>query len=108
MLIHTVLLSLVSESELTPVLEAMTILESLVDQLDGMQAFHHGPTRDFEGTSAAYHYGFVVEFADRDAHLAYARHPEHVRAGAMLVAACAGGHDGIFVSDLDTSPEKKS
>lgn len=103
MLIHTVLLSLRSDKELPGILEAMALLEGLVGQIDGMRVLHHGPNRDFEGKSASYDYGFVVEFSDRAAHLAYDRHPDHRRAGGMLVAACEGGHDGIFVSDLDTS-----
>ena len=101
MLIHTVLLSLTSDAEMPQVLEAMTLLEGLIGQVEGMHALRHGPNRDFEVKSAAYHYGFVVEFADRAAHLAYERHPDHLRAGKMLVAACAGGHEGIVVSDLE-------
>ena len=103
MLIHTVLLSLKSEDELPGVLKAMTILEGVLEQVDGMHTLRHGPNRDFEEKSTDYPYGFVVEFADREAHLAYERHPDHIRAGRILIAACTGGAEGIFVSDLEIS-----
>jgi hypothetical protein len=80
--------------------EAMPILATACDQLAGATGFAHGPNLDFEGKSARFTYGFSVSFSDRAAHLAYEAHPDHIRAGAMLVAACAGGHAGIFVADL--------
>jgi hypothetical protein len=63
--------------------------------------FRHGPNRDFEGKSARYTYGFMVLFENRDVHLAYEAHPDHVRAGGIMVENSRGGHDGIFVSDLE-------
>jgi hypothetical protein len=80
---------------------AMPILAQVCDDLPGASGFAHGPNRDFEGKSARYAYGFSVTFTDRAAHLAYEAHPEHIRAGGMLVAACTGGHEGIFVADLE-------
>jgi len=101
MLKHSVYLSLKSDDEMANILAAMEILESLVGEVDGMLDFVHGPNRDFEGKSEAYAYGFITTFTSREAHLAYEVHPEHKRAGGMLVAACKGGHDGIFVTDLE-------
>jgi hypothetical protein len=40
-------------------------------------------------------------FENRDVHLAYEAHPDHVRAGGIMVENSRGGHDGIFVSDLE-------
>ena len=44
-----------------------------------------------------------TDAADREAHLAYHRHPDHEAAGARLVQLCEGGLDGIMVFDFDTS-----
>lgn len=82
------------------VADAMTLLAGLVAKVPGMIDLAHGPNRDFEGLSPGYVYGFVITFTDRAAHLTYERHPDHVAAGAMLVAACQGGIAGIFVTDL--------
>ncbi|MEX3010738.1 Dabb family protein [Hoeflea sp. TYP-13] len=101
MLKHCVFLSLRSEDELPAIEDAMELLAGLVGKVDGMIDFSWGPNRDFEAKSQAYQCGFVTTFTDREAHLAYEAHPDHVRAGGMLVAACRGGHDGIFVADLE-------
>ena len=100
MLVHTVLIAPADTPEAAAAIRAACVLLSGLD-VPGMSGFRHGPNRDFEGKSARYAYGFVVHFADRAAHLAYEAHPDHVRAGGMLVAHAAGGHDGIFVSDLE-------
>lgn len=102
MLKHCVFLSLHSKDEMAPIAEAMRLLEGLVGKVDGMVDFSSGSNRDFENKSPDYQYGFVATFSDREAHLAYERHPDHVKAGGMLVAACRGGHEGIFVVDLET------
>jgi hypothetical protein len=83
--------------------EAMALLSGLVGDVVGMIDFVEGSNLDFEKRSEGYGHGFVVTFADRAAHLAYERHPDHVRAGAMLVDACKEGVEGIFVADLAIS-----
>lgn len=101
MLKHCVFLSLRSDAEMASVEEAMRLLQGLVGKVDGMIDFTCGPNRDFENKSEDYHFGFIVTFADREAHLAYERHPDHVMAGGILIAACRGGYEGIFVADLE-------
>lgn len=101
MLKHCVLLKLKSPYELSTVEEAMNLLSGLVGQVDGMVDLVQGPNRDFEKRSEGYSHGFIVSFENREAHLAYERHPVHVRAGALLVDSCRGGIDGIFVADLE-------
>lgn len=101
MLKHIVLLDPVDAAGLGRVKDAMAILESLPGRIPGVVDFAHGPNLDFEGKSERYAYGFVLTFADKAASDAYAADPEHQRAGAMLVAACKGGHAGIFVADLE-------
>ena len=102
MLKHCVFLNLKSSVETEAVREAMMLLSGLVGEVAGMIDFVEGPNRDFEQRSEGYGHGFIVTFADRAAHLAYERHPDHVRGGGMLVDACQGGIEGIFVADLET------
>ena len=83
--------------------ETMALLSGLKAKVPGMVDFAHGPNRDYEGLSAGWSHGFVISFTDRDAHLAYERHPDHVAAGAALVAACKGGIAGIMVFDLEVA-----
>ncbi|NKX45634.1 Dabb family protein [Roseicyclus persicicus] len=101
MLHHIVLMDPDGPEGLARIEAAMPILAAVCDALPGASHFTHGPNRDFEGKSARYAYGFSVFFTDRAAHLAYKAHPDHVRAGGMLVAASKGGHAGIFVADLE-------
>ena len=101
MLIHIVLMDPDGTEGLQRIEAAMPILASVCAELPGASGFAHGPNRDFEGKSQRYAYGFEVRFTDREAHLAYEGHPDHVRAGGVLVAACKGGHEGIFVADLE-------
>lgn len=101
MLKHCVFLNLKSPAEMSAVQEAMVLLSGLVGEVAGMIDFVEGPNRDFEKRSEGYRHGFIVTFADRAAHLACETHPDHVRAGAMLVEACKEGVEGIFVADLE-------
>jgi len=101
MLHHIVLMDPEEPEGLDKIEAAMPILAEVCATLPGASGFAHGPNRDFEGKSQRYAYGFSVMFVDRETHLAYEAHPDHVRAGGMLVAACTGGHDGIFVADLE-------
>ncbi|MNL49593.1 Stress responsive A/B Barrel Domain protein [compost metagenome] len=101
MLKHCVFLNLKSPAEMDAIRKAMAILSGLVGEVAGMIDFFEGPNRDFEDRSHGYRHGFIVTFENRAAHLAYESHPDHVRAGALLVAACQGGMEGIFVADLE-------
>src|SRR6056297_2976962 len=101
MLHHIVLMDPNGKVGLDQVKAAMPFLAKACAELSGASGFRHGPNLDFEGKSARYAYGFAVTFTDREAHLAYERHPDHQTAGAMLVANSKGGHDGIFVVDLE-------
>jgi hypothetical protein len=101
MLHHIVLIDPDGEDGLAGILAAMPILATLCASLPGASGFVHGPNRDFERKSARYAYGFAVTFVDRAAHLAYEGHPDHIRAGGMLVASSKGGLSGIFVADLE-------
>ena len=101
MLHHIVLMDPDGPEGLARIEAAMPILADLCEALPGASGFLHGPNRDYEGKSARYTYGFSINFTDRAAHLVYDGHPEHQRAGGMLVAGSRGGHQGIFVADLE-------
>ncbi len=100
MLLHCVFLQFsdgYGEAERTDVLRE---LSKLTDEVDGMLQFHYGRNLDFENKTPDHKDGFVVFFRDREAHLAYERHPQHVSLGGRLVEMCVGGADGIVVYDL--------
>ena len=78
-------------------------LEILCQSLDGAQAFHHGPNRDFEHKSADFNAGFVIRFRDQTALDHYAKHPRHQALGAKLCTLCKEGANGIIVFDLEVS-----
>lgn len=100
MLHHIVLMEPDGPAGLDQIQRAMPILAAVCDALEGAHGFRHGPNLDFEGKSGRYAYGFSVFFEGRAVHLAYEAHPDHIRAGRMLVDACRGGPAGIFVADL--------
>jgi hypothetical protein len=99
MLYHMVMLE--PAGGMDDIMAAMEILDGLQGQLDGLIDFKHGPNRDFEQKSERYPYGFLCTFTDKAALDAYAANPTHQRAGGLLVGACKGGADGIFVVDLE-------
>ena len=102
MLLHCVFCALRPDADPEELRTVMGDLAALRSEVEGMLEFRHGPNRDYEGKSARFGHGFVIAFRDRDAHLAYDRHPRHRDAGARLVALCEGGYDGIMVYDLET------
>ena len=73
----------------------------VANDVPGMIDFCFGANLDFENKSADYGDGFIATFQDRDAHLAYERHPRHVALGFKLVSMCVDGFDGIIVFDLE-------
>ncbi len=76
-------------------------LEALVGRLDGLLAVHGGPDVNFEGLDRGYRHGFILDFADQAARLRYHHAPEHAPISAQLVAAAAGGVDGLLVVDFE-------
>lgn len=104
MISHVVLLDLPEDHDPARLSAAMEALAGLVGRVEGFTAFHHGQNSDYETKSQRYGYGFVAVFRDRDVHLAYEAHPEHQAAGSELVALCTGGHEGIFVADIEGPP----
>lgn len=100
MLKHCVFLSVKQGAGDVRLQDAMLKLAGLVDEVEGMLDFAHGPNLDFENKTRGHGYGFIATFSDRTAHLAYEQHPQHQEAGAELISMCDGGYEGIVVYDL--------
>jgi hypothetical protein len=101
MLVHCVFLNFSDECAADERMAVLRALGELKDEVDGILGYSYGPNRDFEGKSPDHNEGFIVTFRDREAHLAYERHPRHVELGGRLVEMCVGGADGIVVYDLE-------
>lgn len=91
----------IQDSDWTSVMEQ---LASLRKEVEGLIDFQYGANLDYEQKSANYTAGFIATFVDRQAHLEYEAHPDHIKAGNRLVEMCVGGHHGILVFDLQSGP----
>jgi len=105
MIKHCVFLNLAPEAQLDRLMEAYEMIGEVLDEIDGVYDYAAGPNRDFEGKSSAYETGFIITFMSKDALDAYAQHPKHQEAGAILTSLCFNGADGIMVFDLDVGSE---
>ena len=76
-------------------------LEALRSVIDGMGKVHFSANVSPEPFARGFTHGFTVDFRDAAARDAYLVHEAHQRAGARLVAALAGGTDGLMVIDLE-------
>ena len=77
-------------------------LDALKKAVPGILGASFGPNVSPEGVAQGFDDGFVIDFADTAARDAYLAHPDHVRAGAALVALLDGGAGGLVVFDLET------
>ena len=75
-------------------------LAALGALLPGLGGFSHGPDVSPESLARGFTHAFTIDFADAAARDAYLVHPAHQAAGARLVAAAAGGLDGLVVIDI--------
>ena len=105
MIKHCVFLNLAEEAEFDRLMDAYEMIGDVLDDIEGVYDFAAGPNRDFEGKSPAYETGFVITFSDKAALDAYAAHPKHSEAGALLSSLCFNGSAGILVFDLDVGEE---
>ena len=76
-------------------------LDALKEAVPGIVGASFGPNVSPEGVAQGFDDGFVIDFADAGARDAYLSHPDHVRAGAALVALLDGGVEGLVVFDLE-------
>lgn len=77
-------------------------ISALKEQLPGLLAVHIGTNISPEiGMDKGHSDGFIVDFTDAAARDTYLEDPDHRRTGAKIVAAAAGGIQGVFVYDLE-------
>ena len=101
MLKHCVFLNFKPDSNKADQKEVFEILAGLQGSIPGLMSLEYGENLDFEKKSQDYSAGFIATFVDRQAHLEYEAHTEHVKAGGRLIDMCVGGHEGIVVFDLE-------
>jgi Stress responsive A/B Barrel Domain len=100
MIRHIVLIKLRTDLPAGEIEEIFAELMALKPLLPGLIAFSGGSNLSAEGLDKGYTRGFTVDFADAAARDAYLVHPAHQKAGARLVAATAGGVEGLAVLDF--------
>lgn len=101
MIKHIVFLSFADAPDPMELTNVMSGLASLVGEIEGFVAFHHGPNIDVEGKSPEATYGFVCSFDTLGALHKYADDSRHQALGGRLVAMC-DGVENIKVYDIDT------
>jgi hypothetical protein len=99
MIRHVVLIKLRSTEDAPHIFAALKALQS---QIPGIIAVTTGADCSPEGLQRGFTHGFTVDFIDAAARDAYLPHPAHQKVGAMIVAACKGGIDGVLVLDWET------
>jgi hypothetical protein len=88
----------VSDTEVVSIFEQIA---SLRNHLTGIVGMDFGRNVSPElGMDKGYSQGFVIDFESADDRDRYLDDPAHTAAGTRLVAAAAGGTDGILVFDL--------
>jgi hypothetical protein len=95
---HTVLIHFKPDADATAIFAALTSLQQIIPGIISISA---GRDVSPEGLQRGATHGFTVDFVDAAARDAYLPHPEHQRVGAMIVAAAAGGIDGVTVVDWE-------
>ena len=76
-------------------------LKNLQSQIPGIVNISTGADCSPEGLQRGYTHGFTVDFVDAAARDGYLPHPAHQKVGAMIVAACESGVDGVLVLDWE-------
>ncbi|MCA0269841.1 MAG: Dabb family protein [Bacteroidetes bacterium] len=100
MIRHIVLVKFRAEVTEAAIAAIFADLAAIRAKLPGVLDIRAGRSESPEQIERGYLHGFTVDFTDWAALAAYQDHPDHRRVGAALVAAAAGGIDGILVFDL--------
>lgn len=98
MIRHTVFCRLRGDADIAAISAALKGLQS---KIDGILAITFGADCSPEGLQKGFTHGFTVDFATAAARDAYLPHPEHQKAGAMIMAAVDGGVGGLAVVDWE-------
>jgi Stress responsive A/B Barrel Domain len=98
MIRHVVLLKLRDVVDAPQIFSALKALQS---QIPGIINISAGTDCSPEGLQRGFTHGFTVDFVGAAARDGYLPHPAHQKVGAMIVAACLGGVDGVLVLDFE-------
>jgi Stress responsive A/B Barrel Domain len=96
MIRHVVLLKIRDAAEAPILFAALRTLQTLISGIADVKC---GADCSPEGLQRGFTHGFTVDFVDASARDAYVSHPAHQKVGALIVAACEGGVDGVLVLD---------
>jgi Stress responsive A/B Barrel Domain len=99
MIRHVVLIKLRKDLDESTTAQIFAALKALQHQMPGIITISAGTDSSPEGLQRGYTHGFMVDFVDAAARDAYLPHPAHQKVGAMIVAACVDGVDGVLVLD---------
>jgi Stress responsive A/B Barrel Domain len=98
MIRHVVLMKLRDAAQAPQIFVALKALQS---QIPGISNISTGSDCSPEGLQRGFTHAFTVDFVDAAARDVYLPHPAHQKVGAMIVAACEGGVDGVLVLDWE-------
>ncbi len=98
MIRHIVLLKLRDTAD---ALQIFVALKALQSQIPGIINISAGADCSPEGLQRGFTDGFTIDFVDEGARDGYLPNPAHQKVGAMIVAACEGGVDGVLVLDWE-------
>ena len=102
MIRHTVLVRFADHVDAGHRAELFRALGDLCDQLPRIVDFGFGPNISPEAPVVhGFHDGFWFDVVDAPARDAYLLAPAHTAVGRRLVAACAGGTDGLVAFDVE-------
>ena len=101
MIRHLVLTRFRHEASAGEIAAVFNDLRDLRRHMPGMLNFHAGANVSPEALARGYSHAIAIDFADSASRDAYLIDPAHKAAGARLVAACAGGVDGVLVIDIE-------
>lgn len=101
MIRHLVLMRFRPDTAAGEVAAIFNDLDDLRRHMPGMLNFHAGANVSPEELARGYSHAIAIDFSDSAARGAYLIDPAHKAAGARLVAACAGGVEGVLVVDLE-------
>jgi Stress responsive A/B Barrel Domain len=99
MIRHAVFLRLRPDATRADIDSTLAALAGLQHKVPGITAISIGTDNSPEGLQRGNSIGFTVDFVDAAARDAYLPHPEHQKVGAMVVALCDGGINGVTVVD---------
>ena len=101
MIRHLVLARFAPDTAASEIAAIFNDLGALRRHIPRMLTFQAGANVSPEGLARGYSHAIAIDFADSGARDAFLVDPAHKTAGARLVAACAGGVEGLLVIDIE-------